>query len=327
MLLDFSTDAVQPGDAASFWEDCLKRAFHLEDVVARPIPGEAFAASLKCHVLDDGFRIGDFSMSAGKLIFREDPAKDFLVVGFPVAGGEIIRHGRKSYTYAPGEVLVLNDLTHKQSEVVSDGIRRLLIGVPRRALELRTGQVHDRAYGGVHILPPGPEIDTLSRAAHILARRVEESGGARTPGVTLATAAFVERLQELMPDMRPGRGDARAKLRSFHRERIKSYALANLHNVLHIGSIAAAINLSESYVYNLFSAESLSLMRWVWLQRLERCRHELENGEPGRSIRDIAYAWGFNDAAHFSHMFHEQYGAPPREYRTQHQRARQSAPE
>lgn len=322
MLLNFNTDEVPEKDAGRYWEDSLKRAFFLDHAQVKPVSGQAFRASLRFHKLEDGFRVGDLRLGACKLVFREDPAKDFVILGFPVAGGEVIRHGRKSHTYAPGEVMVLNDMTHKHSEVACDGVRRLMVCVPRTALEKRFARVNDFGFAGIHIMPPGPQVELLSRAAHMLAKRVEMAEGVLGPAVTLAETAFLQRLDDALHALPDSRGDPRHKLRTFHRERIKSYALSNLHAELHIGVIAAAVNLSESYVYNLFAAEPLSLMRWIWLQRLERCRHELENGEPGRSIRDVAYAWGFNDAAHFSHMFHEKYGVPPREYRIQRQLAR-----
>ena len=34
-------------------------------------------------------------------------------------------------------------------------------------------------------------------------------------------------------------------------------------------------------------------------------------------MSDIAFSWGFNDAAHFSRSFKEQYGMSPREFRQQ----------
>jgi AraC-like DNA-binding protein len=32
-------------------------------------------------------------------------------------------------------------------------------------------------------------------------------------------------------------------------------------------------------------------------------------------ISDIAFAWGFNDLAHFSRIFKQKFGASPREWR------------
>jgi len=50
--------------------------------------------------------------------------------------------------------------------------------------------------------------------------------------------------------------------------------------------------------------------------RLERCRAALAASSAGRrSSTSIAFAWGFNDAAHFSRSFRHRYGLSPRDFR------------
>jgi len=52
------------------------------------------------------------------------------------------------------------------------------------------------------------------------------------------------------------------------------------------------------------------------MQRLERCRRDLlDPAHAARHISDIAFAWGFNDLAHFSRIFKQRFGASPREWR------------
>ena len=106
--------------------------------------------------------------------------------------------------------------------------------------------------------------------------------------------------------------------RALHqRERVRRIARAQLRNPeLSVELIAQAACLSPRQVHRLFADEELSLMRWVWAQRLENCYRELQNsnGTP-RSISDIAYAWGFNDQAHFSRAFRKHFGFSPRQVR------------
>lgn len=108
----------------------------------------------------------------------------------------------------------------------------------------------------------------------------------------------------------------------YQRERVKRFAHENLRNPeLSVEQIAGAVNLSPRQIHRLFASESISLMRWVWMQRLENCYRELRDGaSAGRSISDIAYAWGFNDQAHFSRAFRRQFGIAPREVRRQGRR-------
>ncbi len=108
------------------------------------------------------------------------------------------------------------------------------------------------------------------------------------------------------------------RLRQLHKQRILRYMREHLRDGdLNANTIAAGVNLSTRYVYELFADEDEPLMKRVWNSRLERCRNDLAAASSGsRSIGEIAYHWGFNDVAHFSRAFRQRYGQSPREYRT-----------
>ncbi|EXJ14896.1 helix-turn-helix domain-containing protein [Imhoffiella purpurea] len=101
------------------------------------------------------------------------------------------------------------------------------------------------------------------------------------------------------------------------KDRIKKVVLSNLRNPdLDVDLIAGSVGLSARQVHRVFADEGTSLMRWVWVQRLEQCNRELRQGDSGRrSISDIAYTWGFNDQAHFSRAFRKHFGLSPRDVR------------
>ncbi len=108
---------------------------------------------------------------------------------------------------------------------------------------------------------------------------------------------------------------ASGRLAALHKERVRRFVLEHLAEPdLSIQRISAALGLSPRYLHHLFSREDMHLMQWVWAQRLERCRQELtQSAMTGRSISTIAFAWGFNDPAHFSRAFRRRYGVTPRE--------------
>jgi len=108
------------------------------------------------------------------------------------------------------------------------------------------------------------------------------------------------------------------RLKQLHKQRILRYMREHLRDGdLNAGSIAAGVNLSTRYVYELFADEAEPLMKRVWSSRLERCRNDLASpSSRSRSIGEIAYHWGFNDVAHFSRAFRQRYGQSPREYRS-----------
>jgi len=98
---------------------------------------------------------------------------------------------------------------------------------------------------------------------------------------------------------------------------IKTFIEQNLRDTeLDTRLITRHAGLSARYINNLFEDEGTSLMRYVWKRRLENCRKDMQNpAYAGHRITDIAFRWGFNDAAHFSRAFKQQFGCSPREFR------------
>jgi acetamidase/formamidase/AraC-like DNA-binding protein len=81
-------------------------------------------------------------------------------------------------------------------------------------------------------------------------------------------------------------------------------------------TVATKEGISPRYVQKLFENAGETFAHYLRLRRLERCRSELVNPIYAHlSITDICYRWGFNDSAHFSRAFRDQYGMSPRSYR------------
>ena len=74
--------------------------------------------------------------------------------------------------------------------------------------------------------------------------------------------------------------------------------------------------MSRRYLYNLFAQASTTPADFILSARLERCRDMLcDAAQAARQIGDIAFRYGFSDAARFSHAFRRRYGVSPSEYR------------
>jgi AraC-like DNA-binding protein len=80
-------------------------------------------------------------------------------------------------------------------------------------------------------------------------------------------------------------------------------------------AVADGLNISLRYLYLLFGEQSTSVAHWIRSRRLARCHAELADRSNDRSITEIAFAWGFNDTAHFSRLFKSAYGMPPKAFR------------
>ena len=85
---------------------------------------------------------------------------------------------------------------------------------------------------------------------------------------------------------------------------------------LSVESIAARLKCSKRYLHQAFDDAGLGLGRYIWKRLLERCKDDLiDANRAGRSLSDIAFAWGFSSLAHFSKAFKQKFGAAPSEFR------------
>ena len=68
-------------------------------------------------------------------------------------------------------------------------------------------------------------------------------------------------------------------------------------------------------MHEVFDDGELTIARYIWKRRLERCKDELVNSDrPERWLADIALSWGFSSPAHFSKAFKQEFGASPRDF-------------
>lgn len=100
-------------------------------------------------------------------------------------------------------------------------------------------------------------------------------------------------------------------------QRILNYIDAHLTDAsLNPPEIARAVDLSPRHLHRLFVRKGLSVSEWIRLQRLGHCKEDLANPLfDSKSITEIAFFWGFNDSAHFSRAFKQEFGVSPSSFR------------
>jgi len=111
-----------------------------------------------------------------------------------------------------------------------------------------------------------------------------------------------------------------SSLQAYHVGRVHAYVNAHLRDPdLSVGAIARAMDMSADHLSRIFKQEPMPLSRLIWQSRLTACTNDLRDSRlRHRTISEIAFAWGFNDAAHFSRAFKERHGLSPRKWRTLH---------
>jgi AraC family transcriptional regulator, positive regulator of tynA and feaB len=60
----------------------------------------------------------------------------------------------------------------------------------------------------------------------------------------------------------------------------------------------------------LFSDRGMTVSDYIWQTRLQHCRQELET-QPGKTVTDVAFSWGFSSSSHFSRVFRKYFGIVP----------------
>ena len=117
-----------------------------------------------------------------------------------------------------------------------------------------------------------------------------------------------------------------SNLTVLHREQVRAFICARLRDPdLNVQRIAAHLRLSVSTVHRAFAGEDCSVSDWIRSQRLEGARDDLADPRLAqRSVSEIAFSWGFSEAAHFSRAFRARFGVAPRDMRRRDGAARMS---
>jgi AraC-like DNA-binding protein len=240
-------------------------------------------------------------------------SEDFVLMALGNSGvNGVFQDGREAVV-AAGQ-FVIYDTTRPYELRFNDSFSQTIFQMPRKLLQQRIGsfdKLTATTFSGDRPLE-GLTYDFLLG----ISRRIEQVDPATATrlldqALDLIAMAFAERMHARSPDQ------------SFHRSallyRLKNYILTHLRDPeLSMLRAAAAIGISPRYASDLMAAEQISFRSYIQAQRLERCRRDLSDPAlMARHIGDIAFAWGFNDLAHFSRIFKQRFGASPREWREQ----------
>ncbi|MGV3725296.1 helix-turn-helix domain-containing protein [Hydrogenophaga sp.] len=235
-----------------------------------------------------------------------------LLISLHKKGPAVVSQGGRESRVEPGDVFVID---------------------PSRPFYIETGEIETHSVyvnaAALRALAPELELATAraircDSGAAALFRSTLDEVFALAPSLTEDMADDISQalVHLFAPVVRSSVSAAErcpSRLASMHRQRIMRFARENLGDSnLDGNTIAQAVNLSPRHVYQIFDGEDKPLMRWVWSERLARCRHDLEQPAlQSRSIGEIAFQWGFSNVSHFSRAFKAEFGVTPRDYRRQ----------
>jgi len=113
-------------------------------------------------------------------------------------------------------------------------------------------------------------------------------------------------------------GHGREALRSAKFVRVLRYIDCHLAEpeLMTPSAVAIRLGMSVRALHLLFELKGVSFGQWVKRRRLEEIKSLLANpSAAGRSIADIAFAWGFDDLSTFYRAFQSAYGVRPGDIR------------
>jgi AraC-like DNA-binding protein len=309
----WSTAAVEERDRLAYWVEAVCDTYVQLDCTA-PGEGGPFSGEI---AFDQLATLGFSRVTSSAQTVRRTPTKiamateDYFLVSIQTAGhGCVVQDGRVA-ELAPGD-FALYDSTRPYQLVFQEDFQQYVLQLPGAVLRSRlrgTDKLTARKVCGNR--GAGHLVISMIRS---LARDIDTL----EPGSVAAVAESMENilvagLCTLPGTHRPSEAGTTALLRN----QIEAYALTRLRDPeLSVHQIAAHLRVSASTVHRAFADAPRSLTAWIWAERLEGARRELcDPALARRPIGEIAFGWGFSDAAHFSRSFRSRFGCSPRALR------------
>lgn len=318
-MQSYSTGGLPSSAKVAYWNDVISSVFTPLDT--KPAHSE-FDAELHCLKFGR-LRLVKVSSRAAtirhaKPLSRSDEHRYFLRV--QTSGKLLLKQDRHEALLEQGD-LVLNDAAMPYQLSYDDNCSTLVLVVTDK--ELRRHLPTPEEMIGVKL--SGQK--GLSRTNALMLQDVWEHARDGLPpdiGSRIADSildVFATSAMEIK-----GMAVAEPAIVGARRVQIKRYIEANLRNPeLTVRSVASAFGISPRYLHILFTHENETVSSYILRRRLEECGKQLADALwRRRTITEIAFGWGFNNATHFARVFRNRYGTSPRDYRNNHSAAEAS---
>lgn len=313
----WTTRAVRPSLRFNAWRDMINDTHLAWDIPSRRHDGfegkieqQHFGAvrivSTECHPFS-GHRVQPQISSADD---------EYIGILHVTRGRETITQRGREAILGPGDFCIWDSRQPMKFEIAADcPLKKLTVLLPRRLLRETLSDVDDHLTRVVSGASGSGAL--FVQHLHVLAResgRVPEAHMERILDTTLnlfATAVMQD--QPISKGGKPRRRNASNMQQRL--ARAETYVARNLTDPdLTPARLAAAIEVSARQLHRTFKEAGLSVERLIWAERLNLCRQQLMN-HANEPVSAVAFRCGFNDAAHFSRAFRQQFGQSPREFR------------
>lgn len=308
----YSTATVHKKEKVDYWQDLCSRTY--ADLDLAPRDHRTFEGELR-RSFAGPFSFVRVSSSAARITRSEDHvtrAADHRFDIFLTLRGEstCVHNGRRA-VLRPGD-FTLVDLSLPYRFEFDDVCSAVSMGMPKELIGAHL------PVPGVYLGRPMSGLRGVNRLASVMidslcdqvqSGQVSEIGPSLVRGILdIVATAYASAIGSPVSESAAA-SSRRVQIRAFIEANLRDPRLTPRH-------IAAALSISPRYLRLLFSQEDETISRYVTRRRLEEATRELSDSTwRGTTITDIAYHWGFSDAAQFSRAFREQFGLSPRRYR------------
>ena len=308
-----STTQVDPSDRLSYWIDAVCDTYVQLDCDA-PVDGGSIDGEIRLDTLST-LELSRVTASAQHV--KRTPAKiaraseDYFLVSIQTAGqGTVLQDGR-SAVLRPGD-FALYDSTRPYELVFDGNFQQYVLMLPGPALR---SQLRD-----TQALTARP-VSGRRGAGHLMIGMIQSLASDIDTLEPVSAAAVAQSVEHILVaglcSLRDQEPPSVSHLTAFHREQIKAFVRERLRDPqLGVAQIAAHLRTSPSTVHRVFAGEPCSVTDWIWAQRLDGVKRDLcDPALAARSVSELAFSWGFNDAAHFSRAFRTRFGCTPSDLR------------
>jgi AraC-like DNA-binding protein len=315
----FSTKNIEKTKRFAAWQEALCEHYSLRvDISSQnPTDYEGFLtkSDLGPTVLTEVFGCSQDIVRNHRHIALLD--KDSYYIMFPSKGSLLVEQAGKQQVSTPGTA-VLFDAAAPYHLRCRDNTQSMYVEMPRSILIDRC------PIDKLESVPAFSFADGLGWAVaefcKLVAFEADSIGNDIAPKVAMEIADLLALCIDAELDRKPT-GESLSN--KFRLQSLKSYIESRLDDPdLSPEVIAKDNRISVRYLHYLFKSTGISVSEWVRGQRLEKCHRKLTSTRfDGNSITDIAFSLGFNSSSHFTRLFKQKFGMPPRSAR---QKSKQS---
>lgn len=308
-MMDFSTLSMRQDNARDAWQEQVKVLCGRSATLR--FGNDGFEASIKLRDVG-GIDVAHLVHNVREIAHDKRALVDgrcgHMMLVLQLSGRAIVSQGETRTEIGPYDIAVID--THRPFSCQFDGrTRQLAAYIP--AAELMT-RCPANAFARPQRWSGRDSIGALIRSTLMtIARSVDRFGD---DDAVHARQMLIGLVKHMVEREHQPRAD-RQHLLPDHR--IRAFIDAHLADPdLGPTQIAAGCGISIRRLHRSFADTDWSTCGWIRHRRLAQCREDLlDSGKDGLSITQIAFRWGFNDAAHFSRAFRHAYEQSPRDVR------------